>query len=181
MKTFNLLSIFLFTVASLTAQDINNDGNTDIIWYNSDTHEVIVWGMDGSNNRISTDTLTTIDPSTRIVGVADMDKEGEYDFVLQNDTTTEVTLLYGGRDESKQLAINLGAVRAIQVADFNNDTHLDILVQDQESGETVAWILDENNDQTSTINYSDSTDANVVGSIDLNVNFQINVVETAEL
>lgn len=81
----------------LTA-DFNNDGNSDILWYNTGSGQLSVWLLDGSANVTGTQTLswTCSDgsgcaSSWRLVQAADVNRDGNVDLLWHNANTGELS------------------------------------------------------------------------------------------
>jgi hypothetical protein len=86
----------------VAAADMNRDGVPDLVWQHEQTRQVGVWYMAGAE----ASTLLFADwpapasyPGWRVVGVADMNRDGVPDLIWQHDTTREVGtwLLSGAR------------------------------------------------------------------------------------
>jgi hypothetical protein len=81
-----------------------------IVWYNEDTHETQIWFMKSANSEQIDQRKTVIDefgnnilipPPFRIVGVADIDGDGNSDIIWHHDDTheTQIWFMKGERGE----------------------------------------------------------------------------------
>jgi len=77
------------------AVDLFNDGNNDLVWWNSQTGEVTYLRMQGATWTGEYDyianTMATVNTSWRAVGMADFTGDGYPDIVWQNTQTGDVT------------------------------------------------------------------------------------------
>jgi hypothetical protein len=77
--------------------DFNGDRSDDILWYNTSTGEVAIWGIQGYQFVWSSN-LPTVDPSYgwTIQGIADVDHDGISDIVWVNtDGSTSIWMMTG--------------------------------------------------------------------------------------
>jgi hypothetical protein len=80
---------------SYGGQDMNADGNSDVIYQNSNNGRVLVWYFDDKKNILGTKKyFTTLDTSLKVVGVKDYDKDGAVDILLQHSTTGVAKIVY---------------------------------------------------------------------------------------
>jgi hypothetical protein len=84
--------INLSTIAPATgwslegAGDFNGDGNSDLLWQNSNTGQVELWFMDGAGNVSSTPDIATVSPASGwdIEGTGDLNGDGRSDILWRN-------------------------------------------------------------------------------------------------
>src|SRR6202030_3115421 len=72
------------------AGDFNGDGNSDILWINSNDDTVGIWEMNGTSI-VSAVALSPVPPlSWKLVGAADVNGDGMSDILWQNANTSQV-------------------------------------------------------------------------------------------
>ena len=80
---------------SYGGQDMNADGNSDVIYQNSSNGRVLVWYFDENKNILGTKKyFTTLDTSLKVVGAKDYNKDGAVDILLQHSTTGVAKIVY---------------------------------------------------------------------------------------
>jgi hypothetical protein len=80
---------------SYGGQDMNADGNSDVIYQNSNNGRVLAWYFDDKKNILGTKKyFTSLDTSLKVVGVKDYDKDGAVDILLQHSTTGVAKIVY---------------------------------------------------------------------------------------
>jgi hypothetical protein len=91
----------------VSTADFNNDGNSDILWYNQGTGQLASWLLDASSNVIGTQFLSSTcsassgcASSWRLVGAADVNQDGNVDLLWHNASTGQLLnwLLDGNGD-----------------------------------------------------------------------------------
>ncbi|MEO6742376.1 MAG: FG-GAP-like repeat-containing protein [Chthoniobacteraceae bacterium] len=146
-------------------RDFNSDGNADVVFQNS-AGQIYSWFLDGTGNGVDFSNGSGIRPGSgyrysgglgdwRIVGIADMNSDGNADLVFQNaagqiyvwfldgsgngvDFSTGSGLkpgsrfLYGG---------GMGDWRVVACADVNGDGCTDLVFQNN-AGQIYVWFLD---------------------------------------
>jgi len=131
------------------AADFDQDGWTDLIWQHQTTGEVAVWLMIGTQLRDGRLLIpaSVKDLDWRIVGVGDMNGDGNPDLVWQHNTSGLISVwLMNGlslRDgvlfSPGQVADTNWKIRA--VTDLNGDGKLDLVWQNQTNGLLSAWFM----------------------------------------
>ncbi len=115
-------------------------------------------------------------PSWRMVGVGDFNADARQDILLQNvnsGTLVVWTMMGGGVISTENFLATQPASsswRAVAVADFNNDTRPDILLQNTTSRAIYVWTMNSNFTVASTENFIgvSATDWSVAAVGDLN-------------
>lgn len=74
--------------------DLNQDGQSDLVWQNSQTGDVSYWLMNGVRQVDTGQIARTIPLAWKIVGTGDFNNDGKTDFVWQNMQTGDVTVWY---------------------------------------------------------------------------------------
>ena len=166
------------TRASSGARDLNGDGYTDIVLQNT-AGQIAVWYMDGKGAHPHYGVITSESiyggslGDWRVVGVADLNGDGNADILLQNGSgqiyvwylnskgaITGGTLVFSGA---------LGDWKVVGIADLNSDGKPDLLLQNA-SGQTFAFYLNGNGTIIGSAWISTGVigDWKVVGVADLN-------------
>ena len=127
--------------------DLNRDGNTDLIFQNS-YGQIFAWYMSYING-VSTVTGSTWICSTaigdwKIVGVADMNGDGNPDLIFQNSYGQVVVWYLGSTgavvSSGTIYAGNLGDWRIANTADLNGDGNADLVFQNT-AGQVFVWFM----------------------------------------
>ena len=80
---------------SYDGQDMNADGNSDVIYQNSNNGRVLVWYFDDKKNILGTKKyFTTLDTSLKVVGAKDYNKDEAVDNLLQHSTKGVSKIFY---------------------------------------------------------------------------------------
>jgi exo-beta-1,3-glucanase (GH17 family) len=136
---------------SVTRQDFNIDGRSDLIWQEDATGRATVWFMGGPQgaSRIGAAWLNTAAvPGWRIVGTGDFDLNQRPDLVWQEESTRMVTIWYmGGADGATLIGaawLSAAAIpgwRVVSVADVNGDLYADLIWQEDGTGRATVWYM----------------------------------------
>ena len=151
----------VWTVAAIG--DFNGDAEADLVWENSATGEIYFWfmapaagdagfaGADGAFSggylRDAQQRIVSLGPTTRrVVGAADMDRDGEVDLVWQDGATNEVgAWLIRGVTKKAEVPLRPHAVapawRVRVVGDYTGDGWPDLLWQHATTGALYMWEL----------------------------------------
>lgn len=143
--------------------DFNGDAEADLVWENSATGEIYFWfmapaagdaGFAGSGGTFSggylrdaQQNIVSVGQTTRrVVGAADMDRDGEVDLVWQDSATNEVGVWLVRRGtKTTELLLRPQTVapgwHVRLVGDYNGDGWPDLLWQHATTGELYAWFL----------------------------------------
>jgi FG-GAP-like repeat len=140
--------------------DMNGNGKSDIVWYNSESGETQIWFMN-DNRLVSRGTV--VDESGNfipiglpfsIVGIGDMNGNGKADIVWYNSESGETQIWF--MDENRLVSrgtvvdesgnfIPIGPPWSIVgVGDMNGNGKADIVWYNSESGETQIWFMNDN-------------------------------------
>ena len=127
--------------------DINRDGFVDLVWQNTASRAVVYWSMSGldmvAGGAVGPGTL----PAGRweVRTVADMNRDGRSDVVLQELNTGEllVWLLNGTALQEARALTRLSdpAWKVAAAADLNADGHTDLVFQHMTLGYVAAWLM----------------------------------------
>ncbi|HEY9616867.1 MAG TPA: cadherin-like domain-containing protein, partial [Microcoleaceae cyanobacterium] len=128
------------------AADFNNDGTSDLVWWNQQTGSAGVWLMSGSNGNVlsSLNPLPTAPIGWEIRGVGDFNQDGRPDLVWRNQSlgATGVWLM-NGFDLITAIALpTVGGGWELQtVGDFNGDNRPDLFWRLPSQGANGVWLL----------------------------------------
>ncbi|MGH9423497.1 MAG: FG-GAP repeat domain-containing protein [Thermoanaerobaculia bacterium] len=133
------------TVIIAGVGDLNGDGSADIVWRNTVTGDNSVWYITASGWNGAGATLpAVVNPSLRVISVADLNGDGKADILWRNMTTGDVYtwLMNGGTiiGGSSLGAISL-SVTLLGTGDFNGDGTYDLLWRNPSTGDTSIWFI----------------------------------------
>ena len=123
---------------------------SNLFWRNTSTDQISLWQMDGTN--LNAGTLLGNAPDRlnwKLVGTADLNGDGQSDFVWRNQTTdqTEVWTIKNGAYVSSAFLGNSPSIganspwRIVGVADFTGDGQSDFLWRNQQTDQTAIWTI----------------------------------------
>ena len=129
--------------------DFNHDGQSDILWQNTNTGQASIWEMDGNTLTGGGAVTPNPGPSWKAIGTGDFTGDGFSDDILWQNTNTGqasiwemsgASLIGGG-----PVTPNPGtAWKAIGTGDFNKDGNFGILWQNTSTGQVSIWEMDGN-------------------------------------
>jgi streptogramin lyase len=131
---------------ALATGDFNHDSRLDVAVANSFTNNIGVFLGNGSQPFAGVTTYTTGDGSQpHSVAVGDLNNDGWSDVVVANYGTNNLGILLGYSHGvfGTMITYSTGigsAPYSVAIADFNNDTHLDIVVTNSET-DNIAILL----------------------------------------
>jgi hypothetical protein len=121
--------------------DFNGDGQSDLVWRNTDTGNTYVWYMNGPTF-VADAFLFALPPEWVIQGLADFNADGHPDFLMRN-TVTGTAFIWFFNDDAATADQFLFAIdpawKVEQVGDMNGDNQPDLLFRNQSSGLAFAW------------------------------------------
>jgi hypothetical protein len=74
--------------------DLNADGQSDLIWQNTQTGDVAYWIINGTNQGGTGFIANNIPLDWKVAGSADLNNDGKADLIWQNTTTGDVVVWY---------------------------------------------------------------------------------------
>jgi hypothetical protein len=134
-----------WTVAGVA--DLDGDGKPDIVFQNQ-AGDLVAWFMDGTVKLYGAAfTPSRAAASWRIAGVADFDADGKPDLLFRHLETGDLVVWFmDGVVKTGGAALLPGradvAWSLAGVADLNGDDRPDLLWQQRETGDLVAWFMD---------------------------------------
>jgi hypothetical protein len=139
------------------AADFNGDGKNDLLWQNQSTGQPYIYFYNGTQFIGEQGFTVAAGTPWRITGTGDFNKDGKTDIVWQNVTSGTVYVWFmspsggaasfvgGGYIQHPNLTpVTLPANtswRVVGAGDVNQDTHVDLVWQDQTTGSLAAWYL----------------------------------------
>ena len=163
--------VALHAAPSWTASGLgyfNSDFTTDLVFQNSTTGEVQIWFMSGTDRvgfasaKEQTSGATLLG-SWRIVGVGDMDRDGQTDILFQDPVSGQLQVWFmAGTDRRAFAPIveqatqqPLAVTAPWRVGDFNSDGRIDVVGHNTTTGEIQVWLMDGTN-RTSFVYVNDA-------------------------
>ncbi|CAF0957422.1 unnamed protein product [Adineta steineri] len=131
---------------SLAVGDLNNDNRTDIVSVNINASNLGIFIGDGMGNFTLMETyLTGVATQPRAAAIGDINNDGNMDIVVCTYITSAVYVFlgYGNGSFQTQVLYSVGDQSwptSIILADFNNDSHLDVAVSNY-NGNNVGILL----------------------------------------
>ena len=131
--------------------DLNSDGNMDIVWQNVTTKQATVWYLGAQGQFLDWAWLLMNPPAGwSIAGMADLNRDGKADIVLQNDTTRQATVWYmtgaqgnavltWGYLQSSPTAT--AGWRIVGLTDFDANGYPDVVWQHDDSRAATVWYM----------------------------------------
>jgi hypothetical protein len=160
----------------IASADFNGDGKPDLLLQYKDG-TLAVWYMNGTTlvSSAFVNPSNTGNPDWHAVAVADFNKDGHPDILLQNTDGTLAVWYMNGitlNTVAPLVPASSGSVwHAVTAADFNNDGNIDIIFQ-HDDGTIAVWYLKNGTNLllAALINpsFPGSADWRVVGSTELN-------------
>ncbi|MEO5378274.1 MAG: DUF4347 domain-containing protein [Magnetococcus sp. DMHC-6] len=126
--------------------DFNGDGKSDILWQHSESGQLDVWAMDGTNTLNHSTLKTVADLNWQVSDIGDFDGNGIADILWQNSQTGEVQIWTDGdTTQANLIAPKMTSNPAWKIAgssDFNGDGKTDILWHNSQTGQVNIWAMD---------------------------------------
>jgi subtilisin family serine protease len=123
--------------------DFNQDGQTDILWWNSTSGQVVAWLMNGPNQVDSKDIGIVSDTRWTISGTGDFNQDGKVDLVWRHQGSGEINIwLMNGVIPTPGKTIGTVDLNwdLQTTGDFNQDGKSD-LVWRRNTGEIGVWLM----------------------------------------
>jgi hypothetical protein len=160
--------------------DMNGDGKPDVIWQNAQSGQIAPWLFDGTT-RIATPNFSPgyeTDLAWKIMGAADMNRDGYTDLVWQHHTSGQIRIWHMNgvtRLNSVTLANGVGnsAWEIAGLADMNGDQWPDLVWRDYAGGSNAVWMMQDSSIQATPYlspQYVTDTNYRIVGVADIDGN-----------
>jgi hypothetical protein len=135
--------IVLFTLPKAPQPpDLNGDGNSDLIWYNSVTGTTSFQMRAGSS--VLSEGVLLEHPSWRVVALGDLDGDLRGDLIWHNPISGEsfYWIMDGANRRQQGSLLVHPSWRVTHTGDFNGDGRSDLLWLNPATGETHIWLMD---------------------------------------
>jgi len=159
----------------LPTRDFNNDGNTDLLWYNFITGETAFWGMNGTDYfQAHNWGAESVAGGWRPVAAGDFTGTGSTDILWRNFITGDNVFwnMNGSTIANVSFTAPVGINEGWDVAgvgDFTSDGKADILWRSRFSGDNAIWEMNgstiANVHFTTAVNINDGWDVTGVGDL----------------
>jgi hypothetical protein len=126
-------------------RDLNGDGNSDLLFRNTQTGEAIVWFMNGTGH-VSTASLGVVPLNYKLACAGDFNGDGFTDLIWHDPNSGVGTIWHmRGATLLSSLALPQSPSGwAIEgCADFNHDGHVDLLFHDHSTGYAFIWFMND--------------------------------------
>jgi hypothetical protein len=134
------------------AVDFNHDGRTDILWRNRNSNRLVSWYMKGLDRTFGEFLAFGGAPveagvNDRVAAVADFNRNGNADVVLQNELTGDLTYWYFDGHERTDARVRPGDPdphwKIQGSADFNSDGKVDFFWRHEQTGHMKVWYMND--------------------------------------
>ena len=129
--------------------DLSDDGNADFLWQRKTNAALSAWFMQGTT-RLSVNIVNSngiADPSWKIIGTADFDRDGYADFLWRHDGTGTfgVWFMRGTVLRARAMLNPSGFAdtswKVVALADFDRDGYPDLLWRHDLTGTFGVWFM----------------------------------------
>jgi len=137
------------TIQNSSRIDLSDDGNADFLWQRKTNAALSAWFMQGTT-RLSVNTVNSngiADPSWKIIGTADFDRDGYADFLWRHDGTGTfgVWFMRGTVLRARAMLNPSGFAdtswKVVALADFDRDGYPDLLWRHDLTGTFGVWFM----------------------------------------
>ncbi len=126
--------------------DFNQDGQTDIFWYNNQSGQTYVWTMNGLQRASDTAVFPVPDaPNWQVKAIQDFNKDGQSDALWFNATTGQATIwVMNGTRFGTSVSLPQVPVpnwNIVGTGDFNADGNVDIVWANPVTEDVSIWLM----------------------------------------
>ena len=121
--------------------DFNDDGHSDILWQNTNSGQISIWEMNGTNMIGGGVVNPNPGPTWKAIGTGDFNDDGRSDILWQNTDGHVAIWEMNGTNVIGQATVSTNpgpSLHAIDAGNFNGDGFSDILFQNQ-NGQATIW------------------------------------------
>lgn len=129
------------------AADLLQNGETQLLWRNSQSGDLTVWYMKGVKYTGQWDYIARNVPLVwKLAGVADLNSDGKPDLIWQNTSTGDVTVWYmngtawTGKWDYLAKGVSLDW-KIVGTGDFNSDGKPDLVWQNSATRDVMVWYM----------------------------------------
>ena len=130
------------TAATKSHNDLNGDGRSDLLWFNTGSSSMAYWWM--NSTAVLGTGLSQVGSTFRIAGTGDLDGDGRTD-IIWRDNATNYHYLWRSRGDGTYDTPFLGAVgtgwAVSRTADINGDGRDDIVWENTTTGQMAYWLM----------------------------------------
>lgn len=139
-----LISFITLCLGALAARGFNLDGETDIVWHNTDKNEIAVWFLNQARFKYSGHITNDVVKGWRAVATADFNRDGKTDLLWRSQTEGHNAIwLMNGTNRIIKQTITTGSpnFHVVGTGDFNSDGYSDILWHDSTNKLSAVWFM----------------------------------------
>jgi hypothetical protein len=128
--------------------DFRSDGRPTLVFQDSVDNRVVFWYTGGANNATITGgdyVNQTPAAGWKVVGIADFNRDGRSDLLLQNQTTGQLAIWFM-KGPIYQSGVRIpstpgAGLQVVGTGDFNADGFADIVFQNRKTGQVTIWFM----------------------------------------
>ena len=129
---------------AVAAYGFNSDGETDIVWQNTQRNEIAVWFLDEARFQSSGRITNDFEQGWRAVAAADFNRDGRMDLLWRSQSKGHNAIwLMNGTNRIAKQTITTGSpnFHVVGTGDFNADGYADILWHDSTNELSAVWFM----------------------------------------
>ncbi len=127
------------------ADRLDNDANSDVIFYSAQSHKVAAWLMQGLTRKAGAVFSDEVPSDYVCQGIGDLNGDGSTDLIFRGGNGQFFGWLTNGLSITQKAAIS-GALSAnwqlVGIGDLSGDGRADIVLHNNATGQTNAWYMD---------------------------------------